>query len=348
MDRRIILRYKVGEGDTLDFVAAMYYKNVPSGARCISRENHLRPQGSLKAGRTLRIAEPDYYPDPSEFKRRRQERGEAADSPKPAAGRSSLAFSGPDNADDEKDVASIPRPKANHAFAPGEKLVYEVRVMSVLAGHASLEVDNFMKLDGRPCYPIVARATAAFPFRTVYRVDDVQTSYFDTVDFLTWKFENEVHEGGYYAHNLELYDQLGHKLMRRHNEEKPEEIDIPAFDQDIISCFYYFRLLPLEVGKKYAIPTTSGGRNYKLFTRVVDRERITVPAGTFECLRLKPMVKYETVFRNKEDIDLWVTADDRHIPVRVKSAIIIGSLDIVLLEATLPDMAKPGPVKRKS
>ena len=79
---------------------------------------------------------------------------------------------------------------------------------------------------------------------------DVQTSYFDAVDFLTWEFENNVAEGNYKAHNLELYDQLGHQLTRRHNGEKVEKFDIPAFDQDIISCFYYFRLLPLSVGKK--------------------------------------------------------------------------------------------------
>jgi phage tail protein X len=353
MSRKVVLRCKVVEGDTLDFIAGMFYKKTASARRRIALENHLRAGSALRPGQVLRIVEPDYFPDPGEFKRRRQERdkttregikapGGKGGSPPPP-----LAFSESDNADDEKDVVQVPRPKANRAFAPGEKLVYEVRVLSILAGHASLEVDPFTKLAGRPCYPIVARATAAFPFRTVYRVDDVQTSYFDTVDFLTWKFENEVHEGSYYAHNLELYDQLGHKLARRHNQEAWESIDIPPFDQDIISCFYYFRLLPLEAGKEYAIPTTSGGRNYKLLTRVIGREKVTVPAGTFDCLRLKPMVKYETVFRNKEDIDLWVTADERHIPVRVKSAIVIGNIDIVLLEAVLPDLARVAAGKRK-
>src|SRR6185369_16638716 len=106
---------------------------------------------------------------------------------------------------------------------------------------------------------------------------------------------------------------IKHKLKRKHNDEKTEEIDIPPYCQDIISCFYYFRLLPLETGKKYAIPTTSGGQNYKLIIQVMGREKITIPAGTFDCLKVRPFVKHDTVFRNEEDIDLWVTADPRHI-----------------------------------
>ncbi len=51
-------------------------------------------------------------------------------------------------------------------------------------------------------------------------------------------------------------------------------MDIQPFTQDIISCFYYFRLLPLEVGKKYLIPTSSGGKNYKLIVKVLGREKI--------------------------------------------------------------------------
>jgi len=60
--------------------------------------------------------------------------------------------------------------------------------------------------------------------------------------------------------------------------------------------------------------------------------------GTFDCYLVKPYVKHDTVFRNSEDIDMWVTADLRHVPVLIKSAIVIGSIEISLLEATLPEI----------
>ncbi len=33
---------------------------------------------------------------------------------------------------------------------------------------------------------------------------------------------------------------------------------------------------------------------------------------------------------------MWITADDRHIPVLIKSGIVIGSIEVSLLQASLP------------
>ncbi len=94
----------------------------------------------------------------------------------------------------------------------------------------------------------------------------------------------------------------------------------------------------MEVGKKYSIPTCSTGKNYNLIIDVIKREKITIPMGTFDCYLVKPYVKKNTVFRNEEDINLWLTADPRHVPVYVKSGIAIGSIEITLMQATLPKM----------
>ena len=236
-------------------------------------------------------------------------------------------------------ITKVSRPTTNTAFAPGERLKFEVRALSILGGYATLEVGDYTTVEGRPCTPLTARANTVFPMSAIYPVKDVQTSFFDTVDFLSWKFQNNVLEGNYKSHNLEKYDQVKHKVVRQHNDEAALTLDVAPFSQDIISCFYYFRLLPMEEGKTYSIPTQSGGKNYELIVRVDKRETITVPAGTFECFRVKPLIKSETVFRNNEQIDLWVTADARHLPVKIKSGILIGSIDVDLLEASLPQMA---------
>lgn len=239
---------------------------------------------------------------------------------------------------DTAPLAFSPRPKGNRAFAPGERLKFEVRVLSVLGGYATLQVSGPVTVSGRPCLSLTALANSAFPFSAVYPVQDVQTSYFDAVDFLSWKFENDVHEGDYKARNQEFYDQLKHQLVRHHNGDAPQTILTPAFTQDIISCFYYFRLMDIKEGGHYVIPTCSGGKNYQLLIDVVGKERVTVPAGTFDCLKARPQVKSGTVFRNKEDIMIWVTDDARHMPVKVESAIVVGNISIDLLDATLPEL----------
>lgn len=340
---RDVLEYEVQAGDSLGFLSQMYYGGK-SGVKKLARANRLRPTSKLKPGRILRIVEPVYFPDPDELKKKRGQWGIAAKATpsKTPSADSSLPFSEPDTAADEKDVVKVPRPKVNLAFGPGEKLTYQVKALSIVAGFATLEVGGYVTVGKRPCTPLIARARAAFPFNNIYPVDDLQTSYFDSVDFLTWKFENNVHEGGYKARNLETYDQIRHMLVRRHNDEASFTMNVAPFTQDIISCFYYFRLLPIKEGVKFAIPTSSGGKNYKLIIQVLGKEKITVPAGTFECYRIKPFVKHDTVFRNKEDIDLWVTADQRHIPVLIKSGIVIGSIEVTLLNATVPQVPGEG------
>ncbi|HEY5037774.1 MAG TPA: DUF3108 domain-containing protein, partial [bacterium] len=315
-----------------------------NGNKRIERANPSLSKRALKAGETLRIVGPVYFPNLDEIKKKQEQfhktTGEAATPSATVIASSPLSTLS--SADDEKDITIVPRPKVNKAFAPGEKLKYQVKVLSLLAGYATVEVGDYVTVENRPCYPLIAKARTAFPFSTFFNVDDIQTSYFDAIDFISWKFENNVVEGKFKATNLELFHQIKHKLVRHYNQDKVEETDIPAYDQDIISCFYYFRLLPIEVGKKYAIPTTAQGKNYKLITRVAGRETITIPAGTFDAFKLKPIVKYGSMFRNSETIDLWVTADSRHIPLLVRSSIIIGSIEIALLEATIPEIAEDG------
>ena len=339
MSRQVVLHYKVQAGDTLDFVAQAYYGDV-SFKKKLAKQNNLNPAKPLKAGKDLKIINPSNFPDKGTMNDLRKKMAAAANPS--ATVTTSLPFSEPDTAEDEKDVEKIPRPTVNKAFAAGEKLTFEVRAIGILGGYATLEVDDYQTIGGRPCYPLTAKAKSAFPFSSFYPVNDVQTSFFDAVDFITWRFQNDVHEGDYEAHNRESYDQLKHTVVRQHNQEPVEQVDVQPFTQDIISCFYYFRLLPLDVGKKFLIPTCSGGKNYKMIVAVVSREKVTVPAGTFDCFKTKPFVKYGTVFRNKEDIDLWVTADSRHIPVLIKSAIVIGNIQVSLMAVTVPDINGDG------
>ncbi len=333
MNKPIVTKYKVRPGDSLDDISRLFYGNTSHVGK-IAKENRLDRKINLKEGTTLRIIAPAFYPDLSKLPVKVTKKNQAKNQPTPLPTVDPSEIQG-------MVVEKVARPKVNTAFGPGERLKFEVRALSMLGGYATLEVGDYTKVAGRPCLTLTAHANSVFPLTPIYPVGDVQTSYFDSVDFLTWKFENHIHEGDYRANNLELYDQLKHTMTRKHNEEAAEEKTIAPFSEDLISCFYYFRLLPMQVGKTYAIPTQSSGKNYQLYVRVLSREKVTVPAGTFDCFRLKPIVKEDTVFRNKGEIDLWVTADQRHMPVKVESGIVIGSIDIDLVDATLPSLTKP-------
>ncbi|HTA76122.1 MAG TPA: DUF3108 domain-containing protein, partial [bacterium] len=202
MDRAYVIHHKVEEGETLAFLGKAFFGSEKKGAAKIAQVNYLRVHSKLKPGKILKIISPDNFPTASELRDRLKKLTQVT----PVAQKKNGETDGPvfSTLDESQvKIEKIERPKINKAFAPGEKLVYEVRALSLIAGEATLEVDSPVMVEKRPCYPLVAKAKAAFPFSTIYPVKDVQTSYFDAVDFLTWKFENNVSEGNYKAQNAE-------------------------------------------------------------------------------------------------------------------------------------------------
>ena len=234
-----VVEYHVQKGDSLPLLSEAYYGDKGKTEK-IAIYNHLDMKARLRPKMLLRIPTPLYFPNPADIKRNKTESSlkkknpNASNSPSPT----------PDPL--MRKISKLARPKINRAFAPGERLKFEVRVLSMLGGYATLEVGKFLNVAGRPCLPLSVHTNSTMPLTTFYPVGDVQVSYMDAVDFLTWKFQNNIHEGDYRTQNLEIYDQLRHRMTRKHNQDPLLEMDIAPYSQDIISCFYYFRLLPIE------------------------------------------------------------------------------------------------------
>jgi hypothetical protein len=332
-----VLKYETQEGDTWEAVALWYFGDLAK-ARKIARDNGLSVGKPPKKGTVLRIVDPLLFPNPKDLAKKATPTQVAAKKvetrPAKTPGTPSPTVTPvrmPAN------LAKIPRPKVNRAFAAGESLKYEARALGTLGAYASMSVGRAVTVSGRPCHPITIKANTVFPASAIFAVNDVQSTYIDTSDFITWKFENKVHEGNYKARHKERYDQVKHKVYRIKNDEPEEEFDVQPFTQDILSWLYYFRLLPLEPEKVYLIPIQSRAKNFQLLLSVLKKETVEVPAGKFDCLKVKILIKSGTAFRNDEgDVNFWVTDDPRHLLIKTKFALPIGSVDINLLEAVLP------------
>jgi hypothetical protein len=70
---------------------------------------------------------------------------------------------------------------------------------------------------------------------------------------------------------------------------------------------------------------------YDLEVQVLRKERITVPAGTFDTVLIKPLLQSEGIFSRKGPIYTWLTDDRRRIPVRIKTSVVVGSLTAELV-----------------
>jgi hypothetical protein len=93
----------------------------------------------------------------------------------------------------------------------------------------------------------------------------------------------------------------------------------------------------LAPGKTYTFDVFSGGNRYVFAFKVTGRERLTTALGTFDTLRVEPSVVWlsEGSFRRDATATtLWVSEDARHLPLRIESAVRIGSIKADLVEVT--------------
>lgn len=88
------------------------------------------------------------------------------------------------------------------------------------------------------------------------------------------------------------------------------------------------RSVDLAVGTHIQRPVTDGKKQIMGHARVIRQERVTVPAGTFDTFLIEPDLRHVGGVFDKRPgakIQLWVSADPRRLPVKLKSKVVVGS-----------------------
>jgi len=209
----------------------------------------------------------------------------------------------------------------NVAFGLGEHLEFDVTYGFITAGYATMSVDRLIEFENRPCYRIVTTANSNSFFSTFYNVDDRVESIIDAIGLFSWRFEKNLKEGKYRATRKFSFDQRNHKA-----EYNNDTTSVPPYVQDALSVFYYVRTQDLKVGESVFVDHYNDGKLYPMEIKVLKKETITVPAGTFECLVIEPLLQSVGVFKHEGKLKVWLTNDRLRLPVLMKSKVLVGSI----------------------
>ncbi len=232
-------------------------------------------------------------------------------------------------------AAGGPARTRNMPWEVGEKLTFAVRWGFITGGHAHMEVREKIKLDGRDTYRIVTQARSAPYFDPFYKVRDLVESYIDAQHLHSVRYEQDLNEGNFSRQLAIIYDhESGYAY------ENGERFEITENIQDVLSSFYFLRTKELEVGGRYTFDVGTSREVWPLEVTVEGRERIRVPAGRFDTLIVVPEIREEDgIFRKaRGSLKIWVTDDERRIPVLMRCRIPIGSISAVLIEKELPGL----------
>lgn len=208
-------------------------------------------------------------------------------------------------------------------FAVGERLVYDVKFGAIKVGQGSMEVLDTVTLRGRPAWHTRFRVRGGIPF---YRVDDVLESWIDRAAFSSLRFVQDFDEGG--KERERRYEIFPERAMFQEND-KPEEASV-GNPLDDGSFLYFIRTIPLEVGKTYEFHRYFRPDRNPVVVKVVGRERITVPAGSYATIVIQPIIKSKGIFSENGQARIWLSDDANRIMVQMKSRTKIGSLNLYL------------------
>ncbi len=224
-------------------------------------------------------------------------------------------------------------PGRHSSILIGEQLVFSVRYGKIPAGEATLSIVDQNFVDGHPCLHVVSTARSSSVFDKVYPVRDRYESYMDVDSLYSRHFEKHLREGRYKADQVVRMDQEAGRA--RYHDGR--EFEIPHGTFDVLSAFYRVRTMELKEGSEFFLDSHADRKNYPMKVSVIGKERVETPVGTFDCFVLEPRLRSGAFFKGEGKLTIWLTDDERRIPVQMKSKIPIGSISVVLTSMTRPD-----------
>jgi hypothetical protein len=81
------------------------------------------------------------------------------------------------------------------------------------------------------------------------------------------------------------------------------------------------------VGEGITLHNFYKDKSHELFVRYLGEQELEVAAGTFRTVVVEPLVREGGLFKSEGRVVVWLTDDERRMPVRVNTKVIIGSID---------------------
>lgn len=222
-------------------------------------------------------------------------------------------------------------PCAASAFGIPETLRYDISWAGIKAGESVIEIQQ---ADNAAIISVTTRS--AKWISVFYAVNDriesrvVPGSKPGTIGPpLTYRLK--LSEGRHRKDKEVVFDHgRGKAFYVDYLEDERKEFDLPGEVFDPLSSFYQIRSRHLEVGKPAYIRIFDSKKIYDAEVQVLRKERIQGPSGDVDTLVIKPVMKSEGIFYQKGEMLIWISDDDKKIPLRMKSKVKIGSVTATL------------------
>jgi hypothetical protein len=227
-------------------------------------------------------------------------------------------------------------------FGVGERLEYEITwesgPLDLPAGRATIAVvapdANAQPADG--AWTFEARATTADWVARFFEARDRFVTAADG-ELRPLVHSREIREGRRRYDRTYVFDREAKQVRSGETPAAaaaPDAVSLPVPDgvRDALTAFYYVRTQPLAPGATLELPVNDGGRNMVLRLRVAGRETIRHQGREVGALRLEPQLVRRVERRQPLALTLWISDDERRVPLTVSIAAGFGQVRAILVD----------------
>lgn len=227
----------------------------------------------------------------------------------------------------------------------GEKLTFEGRVSKFKVGMSIADL-TFTAIQGANAdeLEIKSNARSKGTMLKLFRYSFLQ-EYTSIVDLSNFRIVNTT------KHDVQkervrdseaLFDYTAKRVTYVETDPKdanrpPRTIASEITDpmNDMVSAIYALRMSELAVGKKFELLVSDSGLVYKVPVSVTKREQLGTDIGKVWCYRVEPEI-FGTgrLIERKGKMVLWITEDNRRIPVKASVDMDIGKAEIKIKSVT--------------
>lgn len=226
---------------------------------------------------------------------------------------------------------------SNTTFKNGEELYYEVYYnlgpIWVAAGDVTFRIES-NNFQNKKCYRFTGAGQSFKSYDWVFKVRDKFESIVDSESFRPLKYLRDTKEGGNTTFNLNYFNNtknLAYTFYKNNNKELIKDtVDITSCTYDVMSMIYFARTIDYTIHKPNDIIPISVFLDAKTFNnqyiRYLGKGVLKTELGTFNCIKFSPKLIAGTIFKEGDEMIVWVTDDKNKIPLLVETPILVGSI----------------------
>ncbi|MEN9696677.1 MAG: hypothetical protein RLZ56_98 [Bacteroidota bacterium] len=219
----------------------------------------------------------------------------------------------------------------NNAYNSGEKvrytIYYNVLGLYVNAGRADFSIQN-TNWNGSDAFTFTAVGKSNAKYDWIFKVRDTYESVVDAKSLLPYQFTREIREGGYhYSESI----QFNQKAKTVTNTKTSATYKAADCTYDVVSAIYAARNINYtncQMNDKIYLNFFLDKELYPSYFKYLGKDVITTRYGKFKVIKLAPLLVKGTIFKDGDKMVVWVTDDENHIPVRIETPIVVGSIKV--------------------